>query len=350
MQSAPDELDRLMGERVRHRQEYQRILAHRDDQIDRLNHGIGPGSESWQILLDDKANARGEYEAIAGQLGRPVNRYLMSSNLFYLSAAICAAVEAPVNKFMFDIALQGSNVASFVVSFVAAAFLLLAAPLAGKLTRQVWSEYRTKFYVSNAIMAAGIMLVLFLVLSILTIARAEFSAAALTTGLDGLFSLSQKVASEGILSSVINALSDTSALVLLTFNVLGIMGAFLVGYITHDSDKHFDKAYEKHKGADRSLARRDRKFKAELDKARERARQKLDEINVRYTAANAAIVTQKTARHLTLDDDDKFALPELDRLLELVRSKLGSAADHVAAPFSGFSKTSVTLIPAREPK
>ena len=106
-----------MGERMRHRQEYQRILANRDDQIDQLNDGIGPGSKSWQILVDDKANARGEYEAIAGQLGRPVNCYSMSSNRFYVSAAICALVEAPVNKFMFDIALQGSNIASFAVSF-----------------------------------------------------------------------------------------------------------------------------------------------------------------------------------------------------------------------------------------
>ncbi len=123
-----------------------------------------------------------------------------------------------------------------------------------------------------------------------------------------------------------------------------------MGFVTHDSDKDFDKAYEKHKSADRALGKRDTKFKLGLEKARQAARKKLDEINVRYSAANAAIVTQKAARNLTLDDDDKFALPELDRLLELIRSKLGSAADHVTPPFSSFAKSSVTLIPAREPK
>ncbi len=52
MQSAPNELDRLMGERVRHAQDYQKVLASRDDKIDRLRHGIGPGSERWKSLID----------------------------------------------------------------------------------------------------------------------------------------------------------------------------------------------------------------------------------------------------------------------------------------------------------
>ena len=45
------------------------------------------------------------------------------------------------------------------------------------------------------------------------------------------------------------------------------------------------------------------------------------DINSRYTAANAAIVTQKTARGWALDEEDKFALPRLDRLLRAVRAK-----------------------------
>ncbi len=149
----------------------------------------------------------------------------MSSTGFTSALRSAALVEAPVNKFMFDVALQGSNIASFAVSFVAAAFLLLAAHLAGRLTRQVKGEYRAKLYVSNILLAAVIMLALFVALTILTIARAEFSAAALTTGVEGLFSLGQKVASEGLLRPFINALGDTSALVLLDIQHAGRSGS-----------------------------------------------------------------------------------------------------------------------------
>ena len=178
MQSAPNELDRLMGERVRYAQDYQKVLASRDDKIDRLRHGIGPGSERWKSLIDRRDRASAEYEAIAGQIGRPVNRQSLPPMAFYTLAVGLALVEMPVNKFLFDVALQSSNIASYAVSFAVAVFLLISAHLAGKLVRQVWSEYKKRLYVSNIIVATVILAVLLAVLVILTIGRAEFSAAA----------------------------------------------------------------------------------------------------------------------------------------------------------------------------
>ena len=323
MQSAPNELDRLMGERVRHAQDYQRVLAGRDDEIDRLRHSIGPGSERWKSLADRRNRASAEYEALAGQIGRPVNRLSISALLFGTLAIGLAIIETPVNKFLFDVALQSSNVASSAVSFAVAVFLLIAAHFAGKLSRQVWSEHKRKLYVSNIIIAALILAVLTAVLSILTIGRAEFSAAALSSGLDGLFaSVGDKVsASGGFFRAIATALGDTSALVLVTVNVTSILAAFLLGYFAHDPDKHFDKAFEKHRSAQRAVEKQDRTFKAKSDRARENARLELDDINEKYTAANAAIVTQKTARRIPLDAEDRFALPDLDRLLERLRAR-----------------------------
>lgn len=82
MQSAPNELDRLMGDRVRHKQDYQKVLAARDDEIDRLKRSIGPGSERWKGLIDRRDRARSEFEAIAGQIGRPVNRLSLAPMAF----------------------------------------------------------------------------------------------------------------------------------------------------------------------------------------------------------------------------------------------------------------------------
>lgn len=331
MQSAPNELDRLMGERVRHAQDYQKVLASRDDEIDQLRHSIGPGSERWKSLVDKRDRASAEYESIAGQIGRPVNRQSLPPMAFTTLAIGLALVETPVNKFLFDVALQSSNVASYAVSFAVAVFLLISAHFAGKLVRQVWSEHKKKLYVSNIIISCVIMMVLASVLAILTIGRAEFSAAALTSGLEGLFSsVGDKVtASGGFIRAIATALGDTSALVLVTVNVTSILVAFLLGYFAHDSDKHFDKAFEKHRGAQRALERQDQTYKSKGDHARQHARNELDDINGKYTAANAAIVTQKTARRIALDGDDKFALPEFDRLLERLRarSNFGSADD-----------------------
>lgn len=166
-------------------------------------------------------------------------------------------------------------------------------------------------------------MVLTCALTILTIGRAEFSAAALSTGLEGLFSsVGDKVAAHGgLVGAIASALGDTSALVLVTVNITSILVAFLLGYFAHDPDKHFDKAFERQRSAQRALERQDRLYSGKKDHARERARLELDAINGKYTAANAAIVTQKTARRLPLDDDDKFALPELDRLLERLRAQ-----------------------------
>ncbi|MCZ7596121.1 MAG: hypothetical protein M5U16_15455 [Hyphomicrobium sp.] len=323
MQAAPNELDRLMGERVRHAQDYQTVLASRDDQIDRLRHSIGPGSERWKSLADKRNRASAEYEALAGQIGRPVNRLSVSVLLFCSLALGLAVIETPVNKFLFDVALQSSNVASTAVSFAVAVFLLVAAHFAGKLARQVWSEHERKLYISNIVVATLILTVLSSVLAILTIGRAEFSAAALSTGLEGLFaSVGDKVAaSGGFLRAIATALGDTSALVLVTVNVTSILAAFLLGYFAHDPDKHFDKAFEKHRSAQRAVERQDQLYKSKSNQVRERARLELDDINEKYTAANAAIVTQKTARRIPLDAEDRFALPDLDRLLERLRAQ-----------------------------
>ena len=142
-----------------------------------------------------------------------------------------------------------------------------------------------------------------------------------------------------------------------------ILAAFLLGYFAHDPDKHFDKAFEKHRSAQRAVEKQDRTFKSKSDRARENARLELDDINEKYTAANAAIVTQKAARRISLDAEDRFALPDLDRLLERLRARgnfglPGSGDDD--EPAAGFDEpdvetlikagANVTRVTVREPK
>ena len=351
MQVTLDELDRLMGERARHSQDYRKVLAARSDEIGRLRSGIGPDSESWKSLERDSESARAQFEAMAGQLGRPVSRHDLPPLAFITLALVLAAVETPVNKFLFDVALQSSNVASYAVSFAMAAFVLMLAHIAGRQMRQYYSDFMTTTYWTNIALVALIMGILAVVLAVLTIGRAEFSAAALNNGLGDLFSnVGAKVATRGIVSVLADALGDTSAMILVTANVTSILVAFLLGYARHDPDKHFDEAYEEHKRTQRALVRRDEKYNREVGRVRERARSKLDDSNTKYTAVNAAIITQKSARNLVIDDDDRFCLPDLDPLS-------GMRADE-PAPLPGANavnslvraSANVTRVAAREQK
>lgn len=319
--TSPDPFHRLAGERARHFHDYDAELAHRDDAVTRLFASAGPGAVVWQNLLDKRDHARSELDAISGQLGRPVGRMGWSKRAFIFVAIAFAIVEAPVNKFLFDVALQGSNLTSYLVSFAIAIFVLVAAHMAGKLTRQIWSEYRTRLHISNIVITALIAILLAVVVGVLTVARAEFSAAAAAASVDLFSNMTAKVASEGFFGVLASALGDVPALVLATVNVTGILATFLLGYFLHDPDKHFDKASEAHDGAIRALNRLDAKFKRGLNKTKQQSRERLDHINKKYNAANAAIVAEKTARGIPLGDDDRVTLSSLDRMLATERVK-----------------------------
>jgi hypothetical protein len=151
--------------------------------------------------------------------------------------------------------------------------------------------------------------------------------------------------------------------VLVSVNVTSILVAFLFGYFAHDPDKHFDKAFERHRNAKRALERCDRLFKTRSNQARQRARIKLDDINSLYTAASAAIITQKSARGLPIDANDKLALPDQDTLLRRLRSHSHFTYDEDDAAPAGLDEhasssldslinagANVTRVPARDPK
>lgn len=274
MAAAPNELDRLMGERVRHAQDYQTVLANRDDEVARLRRALGPASERWKILTAARDRANYEYEALAGQIGRPISRLAMPMSAFFAFAVGVAIGEAFANKFLFDVALQTSNIFSLLVSFIVALFMFIAAHFAGVLVRQTWSEHKRKFYPAHVLIASTIFAVLVCVLAILTVGRAETSAAVLTNGFDGLFSsLGGKVGSGGELLAVLGAaLGDQNALLLATVNALGILAAFVLGYLAHDPDKHFDKAYERQQSTLRAVEKQDQRYKRKSNRTRERAR------------------------------------------------------------------------------
>jgi hypothetical protein len=150
-----------------------------------------------------------------------------------------------------------------------AAFVLMLAHIAGRQMRQYYSDFMTTTYWTNIALVALIMGILAVVLAVLTIGRAEFSAAALNNGLGDLFSnVGAKVATRGIVSVLADALGDTSAMILVTANVTSILVAFLLGYARHDPDKHFDEAYEEHKRTQRALVRRDEKYNRDVGRVR----------------------------------------------------------------------------------
>ena len=156
-------------------------------------------------------------------------------------ALVLAVLETPVNKFLFDVAIRSSNVGSWLVSFGFALLLLLLAHFAGVSLRHIWSDHRKKLVIGSLLIFVLLTFVLLVLVSILTVARAAFSA---DTGSlqDMSSSVRSAVASLGLWGTLFNAFGDISALVLATINIGGIFVTMMLAFFTHDSDKDFDAA------------------------------------------------------------------------------------------------------------
>src|SRR5689334_9577968 len=166
-----EELAKWMGARQKHHSEYVKLLNERKNDIAAIDLDHGPRSEAYAAALRDYERHDQQFDRLQAVVRRPINNIGMAAWVFWILALGLALLEAPVNKFLFDYAIQGSNLTSYVVSTAFAILLLLLAHLCGRCIRQVWSEYRRRVVWSNLIIALLSICALALLISILTIGR-----------------------------------------------------------------------------------------------------------------------------------------------------------------------------------
>ena len=122
-----DELAHFEGARADARSTYQNLLGERDEKLNTARTTHGPGSDRWNRAEDKLRTAEKNHRVIFGRLQRPSDGRQISFWWFVLGAILLAALEAPINKFMLDNILRGSNFDSYVLSLFMTLILLVLA-------------------------------------------------------------------------------------------------------------------------------------------------------------------------------------------------------------------------------
>lgn len=310
-----EDLARWLGTRQKHHSEYVKLLNERKNELLALQIDHGPRSDIYKNAKRELDRTDSQFERYHAVLRRPLNKFDMAPWAFWLFALALAIFEAPINKFLFDYAIQGTNLTSYVISTVFAVLLLLLAHMCGKCIRQIWSEYRRRIVWSNIIIAAIGIIVLAFLISILTIGRARYSAGAADPGLGDLFGeIGGKVGQLGFFGSLGEAFSDTSALILFTVNLGGALAVLLLGFFSHEPDRDFEHADNALKQSSKVIARLQKKYARSRAKTIRKFAPDLTGTSRNYAESNNRIIEIKSLLKMPLDDTDMFILDTLDDL------------------------------------
>ena len=325
---------------------YKNLLADRDGRLAAVHKTNGPGSDRWKRREARIRTAEQNRDAVFGRLQRLTDGKRVSFLWFIFAAIVLAALEAPINKFMLDNILRGSNFDSYVISLFMTFILLLLAHFAGHQTRQIKGSYQEKVYISNICIAVFAILVLAMCVGALTIGRAFYSVAGPGWGGRDIFGeISRQVVTLGPWTAFVKALSDQSAFFLACLNTAGITVAFLFAFITHDSDKVYQSALDEADAADQSLARMEKKYDRMVDKVARTYGPQLANIAAAYGAHNAKVIALKRSRNAQLVEEDRFDLTSLDYLLLDARAEIGHrsrvASENIDKAFTSADETNV---------
>lgn len=310
-----DQLAHAVARRFEATAGYKNVLDERGNAMLATNERHGPHSKTYEAIEERLKKADLQYERIKMALRRPISRWQVRGAVMALVTGGLALLEAPANKFLFDVALQSSGFVSYCVSAGITAFLLALAHFAGRSIRQVWSDVRQRVIWSNIVVflicigfASGII-------GVLTVARAAFAAE--TGSIDALLSgIQGHVESLGPWGALVSALSDMSALVLACINLGGFVTTFVIAFKSHDSDRDYDDAFHAVEVEEKALARVHGEYLKERAATIKRFAPDLVGFAANYNSANSRVIERKTRLGLPLDDDDRFVLTDLDQMSE----------------------------------
>lgn len=319
------ELAENAARRATAKAEYMAVLDQRGNALLSVNEKSGPLSRPYLTLEAQLHKDKSEHERIKTALRRPIAMMHVRPVLLLLIGIILALLEAPANKFLFDVALQSSGFVSYAASFGTTAFLLILAHFAGSGLRQSWSEMRRRVLVWNVFIFLLGTIVALTIIGVLTVARAAFANESGSIG-DLLGNVRGHIENLGPFGALLQALSDPSALVLACINIGGIVTAFMLAFFSHDPDRDFDHVH-------RAVAAGEKKLtKIHAAYLKDRARIIADHAphligySANYNSANSRVIELKTLLNRPLDDDDRFVLTDLDQMAEEAE-----AADEVAS-------------------
>jgi uncharacterized membrane protein YidH (DUF202 family) len=341
-----DELAHYEGARADALSSYRNLLGERDGKLRTARTTNGPGSDRWNRADDKLRTAERNHRVLFGKLQRPSDGRQISFWWFVIGAVLLAALEAPINKFMLDNILRGSNFDSYVLSLFMTLILLVLAHFAGQQARQIHGHYEETIYYSNIVIVALVLIVLAVCVGALTIGRAFYSSA--PTGVSGqdIFShIGKEISTVGPWAAFVKALSDKSAFFLACLNTAGITVAFLAAFVTHDSDKLYQSTIDAVHFAENALSRVAKRYERMVARIERRYGPRLGNIAAAYGAHNAKVVELQRNRGMALSDHDNLDLTTLDKMLEQARKEIGERTHHNGSRGHGPEDDAQTVSP-----
>jgi hypothetical protein len=311
-----DGLPETLAKRYTARASYKDVLDQRGNALMTINEKFGPASTSYRALAAKVRKDEEQVERIKTAVRRPIARWHVRTVVMVLIALGLALLEAPANKFLFDVALQSSGFVSYCVSAGVTAFLLAMAHFAGRGLRQIWSDYRRKVIWSNLFVFLFCTGLAATITGVLTVARAAFASQGGSIA-DLLSGVGTSLQSLGPIGAFVAALGDTSALVLASINLGGIAVTMMVAFFSHDSDRDFDHVQTSYERNEKALSKIDQAYLREREKTISHYAPDLIGFAANYNTANARVVELKARQQLPLDDDDRFVLTDLDQMSEV---------------------------------
>ena len=294
---------------------FKEVLNDRGNRIYALNEKSGPRSKPYRDAEHALDGSRKEYERIKAVIRRPLSKWHVRPAIILAVGVALALLEAPVNKFLFDVALQSSSFASYTISIMFAGVLLILAHVCGRSLRQVWSEYRSRIVWSSVLIFLLTIAVLFTLVSVLTVARASFASSAGT--IQDLFSgVRSAVTAHGLLATLASAFADMSALVLITVNIGGIFMTMMLAFFTHDPDKDFDQAAHAMGRDQKRLDSIHRDYVEAKSKIIKDLAPDLAGYSANFKTANMTVIESKRRLGRALDEDDREVIDDLDQMSE----------------------------------
>lgn len=323
---------------------YKAALDARDKDLSEARKSMGPGSERWKVLEAEHDSAQGTCKDIFAALQRLTDGKRIPEWLILILAIAFAAMEAPINKFMLDNILRGNNFDSYVLSLFLTFIMLLLAHTAGMQARHIRGAYEDKIYFSKIVVSIVLLGILAICVGALTIGRAYYSTAAAALPTSNIFSeIQHQVKNVGPWSAFIGALSDQAAFFLATLNIAGIAGAFILAFISHDSDMVYQSALDKEQKSGRKRERMTYKYDKRNQKIGQKYHKRLQNLVAAYGAQNAEVIALKRARGISLTAEDQVDLSKLDTLLQETRYEVGLKSRSKTASSEALNPQIVTL-------
>jgi hypothetical protein len=311
--------------------QYKIELGNRDTRLGDAFRTIGPGSEEWRgreaRLVAANDDVRSKFLALNRATDRKRISPLATRTLLF---GLCI-LETPVNKFMFDILLVLQNWESYVVSFAMSLAMLYLAEIAGFQTRQIKGDSEDRIYWGKIASAIFILAFLILAVSVLTVCRAYSSSMAMSgENLDIFSHVLEQVKHLGPWAVLMAALEDRGAVMLAAFNFTGIICAFFLAFITHDSDTVYQGSLDEAEDAHKKFARLAKKYEKAIARIGKKHTPRLLGLAAAFGSHNARVVGCKKLRNAPLDQMDLLDISSLDTKLAEARRGIGDRVRRIA--------------------